>query len=404
MLTEAQKTLVKNTVPVLREHGIELTSYFYKRMLNNNAELKQIFNRGHQEAGKQQHALATAVLAYAENIDNPTILENAFIHIANKHVSLNIRAEHYPIVGEHLLASISEVLGEAATDDLIEAWGAAYQQLAQLLIDIELGIYKEQIREHAWTGWRGFKIVKKIPESEQITSFYLQPVDGGKLPEFYPGQYVSVRIYVPEWNLIQPRQYTLSDSPGKDTLRITVKREDGKGKTPAGKVSNLLHKNYDVGDIIDLSAPAGEFYLNQQGKNPIILMSAGVGITPMYSMLSFLHEKQSNRSVHFIHGTHNGKQHALREKVNEIVEKSPTFNRFIFYSKPDGEDRQGIDYDYQGRMDINRIDQSIFDKDADYYLCGPVEFMKDEGKKLKEKGIPPEKIHVEAFGTGVFSI
>ena len=278
MLTEAQKLLIKNTVPVLREHGVDLTTHFYKRMLGNNAELKQIFNRGHQEAGKQQHALATAVLAYAEN---PSILKNALIHIANKHVSLNIRAEHYPIVGSHLLASIREVMGSAATDELIDAWGVAYQQLAQLLIDMEFGIYKHQITEHAWTGWRGFKIVKKVPESDQITSFYLQPIDGGKLPQFYPGQYISIRIYVPEWNLMQPRQYTLSDSPGKDTLRISVKREEGNNNSLAGKVSNNLHKNYKVGDIIDVSAPAGEFYLNEEGNEPVVLISAGVGITPI---------------------------------------------------------------------------------------------------------------------------
>lgn len=404
MLTEAQKNIVKNTVPILREHGVDLTSHFYKRMLGQNPELKQVFNRGHQEAGKQQHALATAVLAYAENIDNPSVLENALVHIANKHVSLNIRAEHYPIVGGHLLASIREVLGDAANDTLIEAWAAAYQQLADLLIKMESGLYKDQVAEHAWTGWRGFQIVKKMPESDQITSFYLKPVDGGSLPDFHPGQYISVRVYVPEWNLMQPRQYTLSDSPGKETFRISVKREDEHDHSPAGKVSNTLHHDYKEGDIIDVSAPAGEFYLDQGNDAPVVLISAGVGITPMFSMLSYLDEKQSNRDVYFIHGAHNGEKHALREKVTGIVNRNPTFNKIVFYSQPMQQDRQGVDYDYTGRMDLDKLESSVFKKNADYYLCGPTDFMKQEGRKLKALGIPENRIHVEAFGTGAFSI
>lgn len=404
MLTEAQKTIIKNTVPVLKEHGVALTSHFYKRMLGNNPELKQIFNRGHQEAGKQQHALATAVLAYAENIDNPSILENALVHIANKHVSLNIRAEHYPIVGGHLLESIREVLGQQANDALIEAWGTAYQQLAQLLIDMEFKLYSEQIAHHAWTGWRGFQIIKKIPESEYITSFYLKPVDGGKLPDFNPGQYISIRVYVPEWNLMQPRQYTLSDSPGKDTLRITVKRENGTNHSPAGRVSNILHHDYQEGDIIDVSAPAGEFYLDKEKSNPVFLISAGVGITPMYSMLSYLKDQQNNRSVYFIYGVHNGKHHALRDQVNEIINNNPAFEKMVFYSNPAAEDKINLHYNYEGRIDLNKLEPSLFNKDADYYLCGPADFMKEEGKKLKQFGIPTHKIHVEAFGTGAFSI
>lgn len=135
MLTKQQIELVKATVPILREHGVALTSHFYKRMLSHNPELMQVFNMGHQRAGFQQQALAGAVLAYAENIENLPALLGAVAHIANKHVSVGIRAEHYRSSAKPLhLPPIKEVLGDAATPELIDAWTAAYMQLADVLI------------------------------------------------------------------------------------------------------------------------------------------------------------------------------------------------------------------------------------------------------------------------------
>lgn len=396
MLTESQKSLIKATVPVLREHGVALTSHFYQRMLTGNPELKQVFNRGHQEAGKQQHALATAVLAYAENIDNPSVLENALVHIAHKHVTISIRAEHYPIVGKHLLASIKEVLGDAATDELIEAWGVAYQQLANLLIGMESNLYSNLVEEGAWTGWRGFKVVKKTKETDQVTSFYLKPVDGGKVPSFHPGQYISLRVYVPEWDLMQPRQYTLSDAPGKDTYRISVKREEATAKTPAGRVSNVLHQDYNEGDIIDLAAPGGEFFLDEKNNKPVYLISAGVGITPMVSMLTYLSEHHAQRQVSFIHGARNKETYALHHQVNEIVQKNSNIKKITFYSDKNAKAEQN---DYAGRMDLKAIKEIIV-PDAQYYLCGPTQFMQERANDLKSLGVPEANIHAEAFGTG----
>ena len=207
MLTKQQIELVKATVPVLREHGVALTSHFYKRMLSHNPELMQVFNMGHQRAGFQQQALAGAVLAYAENIENLPALLGAVAHIANKHVSVGIRAEHYPIVGKHLIASIKEVLGDAATPELIDAWTAAYMQLADVLIGAEKAIYdKNAVAEGGWTGWRFFKVAEKSKQTDNVTSFKLVPVDNGKMPEVKAGQYISVRVFVKGQDLIQPRQ------------------------------------------------------------------------------------------------------------------------------------------------------------------------------------------------------
>jgi nitric oxide dioxygenase len=185
MLSESVRNLVKATVPVLKESGVALTSHFYARMFKHNPELKQIFNQGHQQGGHQQTALAMAVLAYAENIDDPSVLAPVVHLIANKHASLGIRAEHYPIVGHHLLESIKEVLGDAATDELISAWAEAYGQLADIFIDAERKLYAEATQaKGGWSGWRSFRVKSKHVESEEITSFYLHPLDGGETPHF----------------------------------------------------------------------------------------------------------------------------------------------------------------------------------------------------------------------------
>ncbi|HAM75827.1 MAG TPA: NO-inducible flavohemoprotein, partial [Alcanivorax sp.] len=144
MLTADQLAVIKATVPVLQEHGETLTRHFYQRMFEHNPEVRPYFNPAHQRSGSQQRALAGAICAYAQHVDNPAALTDAVELIAQKHVSLGIRPEHYPIVGENLLASIKEVLGDAATDDIIDAWAAAYGALADIFIGREADIYHEQ--------------------------------------------------------------------------------------------------------------------------------------------------------------------------------------------------------------------------------------------------------------------
>ena len=172
MMTQQQKNLILSTVPVLKEHGQELTKHFYNRMFTHNPELKNMFNMGNQQNSKQQTALAFAVLAYAENIENPQVLTPVIDGIGQKHTSLSIRPEHYQIVGKQLIASIGEVLGESATPELLEAWKVAYAQLAKIMSGHEANIYEEQTSKNGgWTGWRPFIVKKKVKESTEITSF-----------------------------------------------------------------------------------------------------------------------------------------------------------------------------------------------------------------------------------------
>jgi nitric oxide dioxygenase len=399
MITESQKDLVKATVPVLRESGVALTSYFYNRMLTNNPELKETFNMGHQRSGAQAQALAGAVLAYAENIDDPSVLAPVIELIAHKHVSLNIQAPDYNIVGENLLHSISEVLKISMDDPLIEAWGVAYGQLADVFINAEKALYEQhQQTKGSWLGWRQFKIAKKDVESEEITSFYLAPVDGGDLPKYEAGQYISVRVFVEDLGLKQPRQYTLSNSPQSDYLRISVKREDEKGELAGGWVSSTLH-SLPEGAEIEVSAPTGNFYLIDPNKRNVFI-SGGVGLTPMVAMLNQLITEDMPQPVTFIHACRSGLVHAMKKHIQAHQAKFPRLSTFTAYEFPQASDVLGQDYDVAGRLDLASMDSALLPQDADYYLCGPMPFMAEQQKALIARGIPAENIHSEAFGTG----
>ena len=397
MLTPRQIELIKATVPVLREHGVAVTSHFYKRMLSGNPEVKNLFNQAHQAKGHQQRALAAAVLAYAENIEDPTPLFSAVRHIAVKHCTIGVRAEQYGVVGKHLLASIREVLGEAATDELIDAWAAAYGQLADILIAVEGDIYKEQaMAEGGWAGWRPFRVVRREDSGTGVVSFYLTPSDGGRLPDFKPGQFVSVRTFIKELGLSQPRQYTLSSCEGGAQIRISVKRECPEG-APKGAMSNHLHDNLHEGDVIEVSAPLGDFNL-KEGDNPVVLLSAGIGITPMAAMLEALAKAQSKRQVRFIHVARDSQSFPLMSEIEAHISRLPDARLQVFYTRPQGEDSLrccGV-----GRpCDVTWKKLNI-PADADVYLCGPVGFMQEQRKALEACGIPGAQIHHEVFGTG----
>ena len=385
MLTKQQIELVKATVPVLREHGVALTSHFYKRMLSHNPELMQVFNMGHQRAGFQQQALAGAVLAYAENIENLPALLGAVAHIANKHVSVGIRAEHYPIVGKHLIASIKEVLGDAATPELIDAWTAAYMQLADVLIGAEKAIYdKNAVAEGGWTGWRFFKVAEKSKQTDNVTSFKLVPVDNGKMPEVKAGQYISVRVFVKGQDLIQPRQYTVVKADAT-SLTIAVKKVEAVEKSPAGMVSNTLHNDINEGDVVEVSFPVGEFNL-PEGNGELCLLSAAIGITPLFAMLKEAVQKDPTRKISFVHVCKNKEAIPFREELALVV-KEGNVSFEVFETSEHG--RPSEDFF-----------KSLVSQGADYCICGPVPFMKLAASELVKNGVAENKIHAEKFGTG----
>lgn len=401
MLSDQTIATVKATAPILEEHGELLTRHFYKRMFEKNPEVGPLFNSANQEKGAQQKALAAAICAYAANIDNLEVLGGAVELIAQKHASLQIRPEHYPIVGENLLASIREVLGEGATDGVIQAWGEAYGFLANILIGREREIYHQhQLAPNGWAGFKKFRVARKEEESEVITSFYLEPQEGGPVPAFKPGQYITLRVPSPCGHTTM-RNYSLSDKPGQPHFRISVKRETGpEAGTPDGFVSNFLHKGVNVGDSLEVGPPCGEFFLDltEKHQRPLVLISGGVGITPTMSMLLSALEATPEREIYFIHAALNGRTHAFKGTLRDLAARHKNLKVHARYSEATDGDRAARDFDSEGFVDGPLIESLIPSRDADYYFCGPKPFMVNIYHQLLEWGIPATQVHLEFFG------
>lgn len=401
MLSQQTIDIVKSTAPVLDQHAETLTRHFYKRMFAHNPEVAPLFNPANQEAGSQQKALAGAICAYAANIDNLEVLGGAVELIAQKHASLMIKPEHYPVVGSNLLASIREVLGEGATDDVINAWAQAYGFLADILIGREAQIYKEHAdTPNGWEGFSNFRIAKKEKESDIITSFYLTPANGGAVPTFKPGQYITVRVATPCGHTTM-RNYSLSDKPGQDYFRISVKRETGpKADTPKGFVSNFLHDNIDVDSVIEVGPPCGEFFLDVEAKHerPLVLLAAGIGITPILSIVKTALDVTPEREIILVHASLNEKVAAFRATLDQLAEAHKNLTLRHCYSEPPTSDINRATTDHTGLIDAALIETLVPERNADYYFCGPKPFMVNMYHQLLGWGIPASQIHFEFFG------
>lgn len=386
MLTETQRTIIKSTVPLLETGGEALTQHFYSIMLSEFDEVRPLFNQAHQISGDQPRALANSVLMYAKHIDRLEALGDLPAQIVHKHVSLQVQPAHYPIVGACLLRAIREVLGtEVATDAVIDAWAAAYQQLASILIQAEEQVYAaNQAAPGGWRGERAFRVVSKVAESREITSLYLEPVDGAAVVAHQPGQYIGLRLLIDGQEL--RRNYSLSAPANGRQLRISVKRE------AQGVVSTHLHDHVPVGDVLQVFAPAGAFTLKKSDK-PLVLISAGVGITPTLAMLQ--EALKTSRPVHFIHCARNREVHAFRDTVDAWQANHPQLKRFYCYDQASSADAA----DAVGWLDQNQLAQWLpTTTDVDAYFLGPKPFMAQVKRHLKALGVPESQTHFEFFG------
>ncbi|MGG4324553.1 NO-inducible flavohemoprotein [Bacillus sonorensis] len=397
MLSEKTMQIVKSTAPVLKERGTEITSCFYERMFKAHPELKNIFNMSRQQTGGQPKALAYTVLQAAENIDRIEALLPVVKQIGHKHKSLQVKPEHYPIVGKHLLEAIEAVLGEAATPDILQAWAEAYEEIARVFIDIEKQMYEEAKKEGAWEDFKPFVVLEKRRESETITSFYLKPADGSDLPEFTPGQYVSVRIKIPGEQYFLTRQYSLSDAWNKDYYRISVKLEAEEGQ-PKGKVSSYLHEEIEAGSSLEVSAPAGDFSLSGQTDKPVYFISAGSGITPVMSMAKTLAAQESGREITFVHAAKSEKHQAFKEEAEKLVSGNPN-NRLLFIYSQASE--APAEHAVKGRLNEDLLKTIVKDQDGEFYVCGPLSFMKSVIEGLQKLGVPTENIRYESFASSL---
>jgi ferredoxin-NADP reductase/predicted pyridoxine 5'-phosphate oxidase superfamily flavin-nucleotide-binding protein len=238
---------------------------------------------------------------------------------------------------------------------------------------------------------RSLRLVEKTQQSNDVTSFVFEARDGGPLAAFEPGQHLPIELSVPGVKAPARRTYSLSSSPSDERYRITVKRE------PKGLVSRHLHDDVELGAIIQSRRPAGDFMMTCN-ICPLVLVSAGVGVTPMLSMLHAVAAESGDRPVWFVHGARDGRHHPLADEVRALVANRPNIKVHVAYSKPDPEDRIGTSYDSEGRVDATLLASLVQNVDAHYFVCGPSRFMADVQAALEHKGVPADQIHSESFG------
>lgn len=386
MLSEKSRPVIEATLPLIGERISHITPKFYDRMFAARPELLDgLFSRANQKNGAQQQALAGSIAAFATHlVNNPGTLPEAVLsRIAHKHTSLGIVEEQYAIVYEHLFAAIVDDLGEAVTPEVAEAWSEVYWLMADALVKIEKGLYKQQANDKIWTDW---KLVAKEAAGTGSVTFRFVPADDNPVTVAKAGQFVSVRVPLLD-GLRQCRQYTLSDAVTSTTERVITTKFDG-----GGEVSPFMHQHLNVGDVIELSNPYGDLVIDTTGA-PIVLATAGIGCTPSASALATLAAAGSDRQVLVLHAEATEEAWALKEQMRESIESLPNAELKLWLE--DIEAKAADTVATEGYMSLANLELPA---DARLYLCGPLPFMRAVRSQAIDAGIPAANIHYEVFG------
>lgn len=387
MISTSTREIVKSTIPALEAHGEQITDVFYRNLFKNHSDLKHIFNMSNQREGTQSRSLSQAILQYAKALEHLDTLKPLVVQIANKHVSLGVQPDQYAIIGETLIGAIKEVLKLNEDDEILTAWAEAYEQLAGIFIEAEEKIYHQ--KERAAGGWRGFRtfyIDRIVDEAEDIKSFYLTPEDDVSIPEFKGGEFLSVRVKPQGSRFYQIRQYSMSSDRA---FRITVKKE------PKGIVSSFLHQCHE-GDRVEVQPPVGAFTLSESQK-PKILISGGIGITPLYSMLdqALIDQKTQSLEFLFIQCARDFASVIFHDQLNEFATK-PSVNYKLCLESEEPSDHTGYVNEEVLRDWLCRYD--IDPSNAEVYFCGPQAFMQAIQKICLNVGFSKTDLYCEEFG------
>jgi nitric oxide dioxygenase len=392
MLSPDHAETVRATLPAVAAHGPAITGEFYTAMFAAHPELRHLFNQGNQANGEQRRALAGSVAAFAAHLvtpDSDIPFQQMLSRIAHKHASLGIRPEQYTIVGRHLLDAVATVLGDAVTPAVHAAWSEVYWLFATLLIAEEARLYQDAALDPA-APYRPYRIVERRTEAEDVFSLVLTPADGGDVPVHQPGQYVTVAVTLPD-GLRQPRQYTLSRVSGA-TVQITIRRVRADDTAPDGAVSTFLSEGISIGDELDVSAPFGDVVM-EDGEDPLVLVTAGIGITPAAAMIDHLATVNPNRRVLAVHADRSPRTHALRRQLAGAGRRIPGFRQITWYEDPADEPlNENV---REGRIDVTALP---LPPKARVFMCGPIPFMREVRRGLLAAGVSDERIHYEVFG------
>ncbi|MEW1887275.1 globin domain-containing protein [Streptomyces sp. NPDC085659] len=390
MLSESSTATVRATLPAVGAAIGDIADLFYRKLFAAHPELlRDLFNRGNQASGAQRQALAGSIAAFATQlVEQPDTRPDVMLsRIAHKHASLGVTPAQYEVVHTHLFAAIAEVLGDAVTPEVAAAWDEVYWLMANALIAIEERLYAEQ-GVVAGDVWRAWQVVSRTEETDDVARFRIRPADGSPAPAFRPGQYVSVQVELPD-GARQIRQYSLSSAPGSALRSITVKRVHG-NDAPDGEVSRHLHARVRAGDRLRVSAPYGDLVLKSD-EAPLLLASAGIGCTPILSMLEHLAESEHRAPVTVVHGDRSPADHALRTDHTALTAKLHDAAAHFWYENPE----DGHPADRTGLVDLSGLAVA---PGTHAYLCGPLPFMRAVRTQLLAKGVPASDIHYEVFG------
>ena len=373
MLTEQEKDIIKQTVPLLKEKGTEITSIFYPKMFKAHPELLNMFNQTNQKRGMQSSALAQAVMAAAVNIDNLSVIKPVIMPVAYKHCALQVYAEHYPIVGENLLKAIQDVTGLEEHDPVIQAWAKAYGVIADVFIQIEKEIYDQMM----WIGFKTFKITNIKQESEDIKSFTVE-TEEYDFSEFTPGQYITVDVSSDKLPYRAKRHYSIV-SGEKNHLTFGVKRDVT--TEHEGEVSTILHDEIKEGDMINLAAPVGGFVL-ENTTEPQLFLGSGIGVTPLVAMYEAASAKGLDTQM--VQVAENEQHLPFKDNFNSIASHYDNAKLYTHLK-----DKQG----YIGTEEL----QAFLANKPEIYICGGTKFLQSMIEALKSLNYDMDRVHYETF-------
>ena len=382
-LSPEHSDVIRATLPLVGSKIDEITPLFYSKMFAKHPELiADTFNRGNQKLGAQQRALAASIATFASMLVNPDAPDprDLLERIGHKHASLGITEDQYQIVHDNLFEAIVEVLGEdTVTPEVAEAWDAVYWIMARVLIDFEKDLYSSAGVE-AGDVFRRVVVDKREDLSDTIVRFTVKAVDGSALPAGRAGQYTSVGVTLPD-GARQLRQYWLvASEEGK--LSFVVKRVLAEDDAPAGEVSNWLGDNAQVGTELDATIPFGDLVVDIDGTDPVVLLSAGIGTTPMMGILAALHAHASSREVVVVHCESSEEADVFAPERRALVDDLKDARLESVYSA--GAQRMSID-----ELDLPR--------NAQVFVCGGTGFLEDARAQLREVGFSDDTVHFELF-------